>query len=273
MRPSVRKCLSGFLLAYVGVLALVFVFQRTFVYVPNGSYAAPSTAEAPSPFRELAVRTEDGIELKGWYAPATARKLSLIYFHGNADNIENVIPIAMPYIAAGYGFLVVEYRGYSGFAGEPTEDGLYADARAFVRALIGAGVKENEIVLMGHSLGTGVATQMAGEFSVAGLILLAPYLSMSDMAQIRFPYLPARYLALDRYDNADKIQRLHLPVFIATGGKDVVVPPSHGKALFALANEPKQFYFSPDKGHSDMYEGGLFPATGQWLQELRPKAP
>jgi uncharacterized protein len=265
---KLRKFLTIGALAYIALLVGITVFQRDFLYFPNPSYVSPEITFPDSRLKELSVKTEDGIDLKGWYAPATSQPLFLVYFHGNADSLQKAAPIAIPYISAGYGFLIVEYRGYCGFAGKPTEDGLYADARAFLNKLILTGVKEKNIVLMGHSLGTGVATQMATEFPVRGLMLIAPFLSISKMAQIRFPYLPAEYLALDRFENFKKIPTLHMPLLIATGGKDIVVPPSHGKRLFELGNEPKQFYFSPESGHNNLFGADLYPVSFKWLGQL-----
>ena len=157
------------------------------------------------------------------------------------------------------------FRGADCVSFEPPRLASFADARAFIKSLIASGVREGDIVLFGHSLGTGVAVQMAGEFHVRGLILLAPYLSIAKMAQIRFPLFPAEYLAIDRYENFRKIGDLHVPVLIASGGKDTVVPPSQGKQLFALANEPKQFVFIPEAGHSDIFQSAFLGSSLTWL--------
>ncbi|MGB9152643.1 MAG: alpha/beta hydrolase [Alphaproteobacteria bacterium] len=257
---------------YFVALLGIYIFQRNILYVPSPTYTPPQAANAPKEIRELAVKTDDGIDLKGWYAPATGNHLTVVFFHGNADSLRTAAFISAPYIAAGYGFLLAEYRGYSGMPGSPTEEGLYADARAYIRSLIASGVKAEDIVLFGHSLGTGVAVQMASEFHVRGLILLAPYLSIPKMAQLRFPIFPAEYLAKDRYENFKKIPTLHMPVLIANGGKDGVIPPSQGKQLFALANEPKQFLFIPDKGHNDMFDGDFTDESLKWLRTLSAPA-
>jgi uncharacterized protein len=268
MKMKIKRILIGLALAYFAVLVGIFAFQRSFLYVPNNTYVRPETVYANSPLREFPVKTEDGLALKGWYAPAASQPVTIVYFHGNADSLKTVAPIAALYLADGYGFLIAEYRGYSKLPGTPTEKGLYADARAYVKKLIAMGIKEKDIVFMGHSLGTGVAVQMATEFQVKGLVLLAPPLSMSKMGQIRFPYLPAEFLTLDRYESFKKIPAIHMPLFLAHGEKDIVVPFSHGKSLFALGNEPKQFFDSPDSGHNNLFAHGLYPANLDWLRRL-----
>ncbi|MFA4994068.1 MAG: alpha/beta hydrolase [Bdellovibrionales bacterium] len=268
---KIIRILAALALAYLVAVTGVFVFQRSFLYFPNDTYVFPETLDAKSPLKEFPVKTEDGLVLKGWYAPPKSQPISIVYFHGNADSLETVAPIAALYLADGYGFLIVEYRGYSKLPGLPTEKGLYADARAFVKKLIATGVKEKDIVFIGHSLGTGVAVQMASEFHVKGLGLIAPFMSISEMARRRFPYLPAYYLALDRYENFKKIPSLHVPLFIAHGQKDMVIPFSDGKNLFALGNEPKKFFYSPESGHNDLYAHGLYPFILDWLRQLVSK--
>ncbi len=268
---KLKKILLTLALTYFAVLVCVFAFQRSFLYFPNDTYVAPETVYAKSPLKEFPVKTEDGLDLKGWYAPAAGQPITIVYFHGNADSLQSVAPIAKLYLADGYGFLIAEFRGYSKLPGTPTEKGFYADARAYINKLISTGVKDTDIVIMGHSLGTGVATQMATEFQVKGLALLSPFLSISKMAQRRFPYLPAEFMTLDRYENFNKIPALHMPLFVAHGEKDVVVPFTDGKGLFGLANEPKQFFDSPESGHNDLYAHGLYPVSLDWLRRLVSK--
>jgi len=253
---------------YVAALLALYVFQRNFLYFPNPIYTSPQAAKAPKALKELPARTEDGLDLKGWYGPATSKPFTIVFFHGNGDGLRTAAFTATPYLAAGYGFLLTEYRGYSGMPGSPTETGLYADARAYIKSLIASGVQENNIILFGHSLGTGVVVQMASEFHVRGLILLAPYLSMAKVAQIRFPIFPAAYLTKDRYENFKKISDIHVPILMANGGKDAVIPPSQGRELFALANEPKRFAFIPEAGHNDLFDSEFVGISLRWLGQL-----
>ena len=152
---------------YVLLVVGVFVFQRSLLYFPSHEYVTLADAHANKALRELPVRTADGIDLKGWYAPATSKQFTFVLFHGNGDSLYGDAEVPEPYIAAGYGFLIAEYRGYSGLPGKPTETGLYADGRAYLYGLIAQGVKSENIILLGHSLGTGVAVQLAGSFMLA----------------------------------------------------------------------------------------------------------
>ncbi|MCI0598990.1 MAG: alpha/beta fold hydrolase, partial [Beijerinckiaceae bacterium] len=255
-------------LAYVAALGGIFFFQRALLYFPDHVYIPPAKIKTLYPFQELSVTTEDGLDLTGWYIPAVSKAFTIVFFHGNGDSLRTIAFIANPYVVAGYGFLLAEYRGYSGLPGSPTETGLYADGRAFLNKLIASGIEDKTLILMAHSLGTGVATQMALEFNAGGLLLMAPFLSIPRMAQIRFPVFPAKYLTLDRYENFKKVPNLHLPLLIAHGGRDWVIPPSQGRQLFELANEPKQFHFMPAKDHTGLLDSDFIAASLTWLQAL-----
>jgi fermentation-respiration switch protein FrsA (DUF1100 family) len=250
---------------YLVSLIIFFVTQRSLLYYPSHTYATLREAQANPAFHEISVRTADGIDLKAWYAPATSKSVTIVFFHGNADSLGTAAQIADPYIAAGYGFLLAEYRGYSGLPGKPTENGLYLDARTYLQGLKALGVTERDIVLYGHSLGTGVAVQMASEFRVGGLMLLAPYLSVPKMAHVSFPFFPSSLLALDRFDNEKKIGGLHMPLLIVNGSRDAVVPDSQGKKLYSLANDPKEFHSLANRGHNDSFDD-FVPLSLDWLQ-------
>lgn len=265
---KIRRIAGILFSLYVLLLIGVFVFQRSLLYFPSHGYVTLREAYANRSFQEISVRTADGLDLKAWYAPATSKPFTFVFFHGNGDCLASASETADPYIAAGYGFLVAEYRGYSGLPGKPTEAGLYADARANIYALMARGVKSENIILFGHSLGTGVAVQMAEEFHVGGLVLLAPYLSIAKMAQIEYPFVPAEYLALDRFENVRKIRNIHVPVLIVNGENDQIIPPSQGKRLYDLANEPREFHSIPNRGHNDAFDD-LAPIALAWADRLR----
>jgi len=270
---TLRQVLLAVPLIYIVALVALYVFQRDFLYFPSSTYISLQAAHAPAAMKELYARTEDGLDLKAGYAPATSKPLTIVFFHGNGDSLRTAAFIALPYLAAGYGFLLVEYRGYSGMPGSPTEVGIYADARADIRSLIASGVKEADIVLFGYSLGTGVAVQMAREFHARGVILLAPYMSVAKQAQLTFPFFPAGFLVKDRYENFSKIPDLHVTILMANGGRDEVIPPSQGRQLFALANEPKQFAFIPEAGHTDLFQSAFVGLSLQWLARLAVSSP
>ena len=96
---------------YVLSLVGLCVFQRSILYFPSDTYVPLSEAHANPAFQELSIKTSDGLDLKGWFAPATTKPFTFVFFHGNGDSLYTASEIANPYIAAGYGFLIAEYRG------------------------------------------------------------------------------------------------------------------------------------------------------------------
>lgn len=253
------------LIGYVALASIFFFTQRSLLYYPSHTYLTPLQAHANAAYREIDVRTEDGIALKGWYAPAKEGHCTLVFFHGNADQLATASEVGNAYIAQGYGFLVAEFRGYSGLPGEPTEKGLYADGRAYMQYLISHAVDARQIVLYGHSLGTGVAVEMATEFHVGGVMLLAPYLSIPQVGQTHFAIFPVNLLALDRFDNEKKIEKIATPLLIANGTDDQVIPPAQGRRLFDLAREPKEFHSIAGRGHNDAFDA-FEPLSVEWMR-------
>lgn len=262
-----RNGLIALAALYLLILLVFFVSQRSLLYFPSPDSTSLREAHANPAFRQLTVRTDDGLDLKAWYAPATSKSFTFVFFHGNGESLLDSAYAADPYIEAGYGFLETEYRGYSGLPGKPTEAGLYADGRACIHALNAQGVRTENIILFGHSLGTGVAVEMANEFSVRGVILLAPYLSIPKVAQVHYPLIPAGILALDRFNNAAKIGHIRAPLLIVNGVNDPIVPPSQGKRLYELANEPREFHSLPHHDHNDLFDD-FAPIALDWVTRL-----
>ena len=121
-------------------------------------------------------------------------------------------------------------------------------------------------MLYGESLGTGVAVQMAAAHSVAALVLDSPYTSLVDVAKGVYPFVPVETFMVDRFDSKAYISRVHVPLLIMHGDKDVVVPPKLSEKLFLIANEPKERVIISGAGHSDIYYFGAFATLQRFLK-------
>ncbi|MGD0730020.1 MAG: alpha/beta hydrolase [Terracidiphilus sp.] len=268
---KILRSIFCIILGVYGMALIAFVaFQRSHLYQPSHTYVNLREANANKLLNEFPIRTADGIRLLGWYAPARSKPFTFVFFHGNGDSLSTVADVADPFIAAGYGFLIAEYRGYSGLPGKPTEAGLYADGRAYLYGLLSQGVKMENIILLGHSLGAGVAVQLSEEFHVGGLILLAPFLSVAEMEQAHYPIFPVKYMALDRFENSKKIGNTRVPVLIINGAMDKSIPPSEGKQLYDMANEPREFHSLPGHNHNDILDD-FAPIGLDWVSRLQSK--
>jgi len=201
-------------------------------------------------FETLELESEDGTKLLSWLIPYADGAPWLLYFHGNNNNITGSLryPMLMRE-RLGVNVLMVEYRGYYKSEGEPSELGLYMDARAYYDYLLELGVAETKIILFGFSLGSGPSTQLATEVDAAALILQAPFMSVLDTARWRYNQnIPEGFLKTE-FKNSDKIASIDMPLLVLHGTQDRSIPFEQGQALFELAKEPKAFIEFP-AGHS-----------------------
>ena len=249
--------LFHFLLLYLSFVAVLYFTQRSMIYFPD-TQKPDIGAYAQNNVTQMSVRTLDGLTLSGWFKPPLFQKDVVVFFHGNASHYGTRIEKAMAQAYKGYGFLLEGYRGYGGNPGKPSEEGLYNDARAWMHALVNRGVRAENIILYGESLGTGVAVQMALEYpDVKALVLESPYTSLPDVAAKTYFFVPVRLLMKDKFDSLSKIKKVKAPLLVLQGMKDRVVAPSFGQRLFAAANDPKEMVSLEGYGHNDMPDGIL----------------
>lgn len=239
---------------YAAAAAFMYLGQRNFLYHPSAVPADGSALRAAG-YAPLSVATADGLTLNAWRRGGDANKPTIVLFHGNAGDASDRIGIADQAARHGYGIVLATYRGFGGNPGKPTEEGLYADARATLDAA-GPG----PFVLWGESLGTGVATKMANERRTLGVILQSPFVSVAERAAEIYFWLPARRLATDRFDSASRIATIDTPLLVIHGARDTLIPIAHGRAIFDAAKPPKTFVELPDRGHGDM-AGPIFESS------------
>lgn len=263
---------------YATMVVVIYGFQRSLLYFPTLSKASRISSRVPD-MQEIVFTTEDGLQLFAWYRKTTVSGLpTVVIFHGNAGSLADRGDKARVFLDQGYGVMLVEYRGYGGNPGTPTESGLMADGRAALAALAGFGVGGRDVVLYGESLGSGVATAMALEARqnaapVAALVLEAPFTSTVDVAMGRYPFLPVRWLMKDKYDSLSRMAEVKVPVLVVHGEKDHTVPVALGKKLFAAANQPKESVWVKDADHSDLYQYGVGARVLEFLARTTAKGP
>jgi hypothetical protein len=226
---------------------------------------------------EVRLHTDDGLDLLAWHQPAAQGRATILYLHGNGGHIGYRGDRVRPFIEAGFGVLLVEYRGYGGNPGRPSEQGLMSDARAALAFLDAAGAPSAATVLYGQSLGSTVAVAIAAERAAAGqpvaaLVLEAPLSSVSDVAAHHYPWVPVRWLLKDRFEALARIAQVGAPVLIIHGEADDIVPIRYGRALFEAAAEPKEAGWIRGGGHEDLAEFGLrwivLAFLARWLPGL-----
>lgn len=253
---------------YAGLLALLFVYQRDLLYPANQYRPSPAQHRVPE-MQVVTLRTRDGLDLVGWYAPARGGRVTVVSFHGNGDFIGANAEFARQLIDRGNGVLLTSYRGYSGNPGRPSEQGLYDDARAALDFVERAGA---QVVLQGFSLGSGVAVQMATERKIAGLILEAPFTSTVDVAAAAYPFVPVRLLMRDRFDSFAKIAAVAVPILVTHGTRDEVIPAAQFDRLYAAIRAPKTRAVFEDATHVDLARHGSGAAALRFIATIEASA-
>nr|WP_210269954.1 alpha/beta hydrolase [Hyphomicrobium methylovorum] len=248
----------------------MYLAQRHFIYFPDPTRTAPAAAGLPSVSEEI-LQTPDGESIVAWYAAAQPGQPTLLYFHGNGGALELRNERIRKYLNRGRGMFMMSYRGFSGSTGSPSERANIADAKLAYDALVRKGIRPEDIIIYGESLGTGVAVQVASEKPVGGVILDSPFTSIAERAQQLYPWLPVGLLLQDRYDSIRYIGSVHAPLLIVHGDADEVVPVDMGRRLFAAANEPKQLEIIRGAGHDNHSEFGSFARIDAWVDALRKK--
>lgn len=229
-------------------------YARSILYQPSHAIVAPTLAGVSA----QRIETSDGEMLVGWYRAPQPGQPIFLYFDGNGGAPEMWEETRWRAISEhGAGFLAAYYRGYSGSTGSPSEAGLINDARAGYDWLIANGYAPSDIVIHGFSLGSAVAVQLAAERSARALILEAPMTGIDDIARAHAPGGFTGFMR-DTFKSRDFIPRVPMPVLIAHGDADSVIPFAHGEALFALAPEPKHFVRVPGSDHATLPRDGLY---------------
>lgn len=257
---------------YAGLVATLYLTQRSLMYFPETVRTTPAQAGLPEA-RTVPLTAADGVRITAWYVAPQDDKPVIVYFHGNSGALRLGVPRFRKLIGSGIGLVALEYRGYGGNPGTPTERGLIADGDA-AYAFAAAHYPASRIVLWGQSLGSGVAVAIAAKRPVDRLILEAPFTSAAALAALHYPYIPVRLLMKDQFHSDRRIRKVTAPLLILHGMRDQVTPYAMGERLFELANKPKHIVRFLDGGHDDLDANGALYAVAQFLAgELDPAPP
>jgi fermentation-respiration switch protein FrsA (DUF1100 family) len=237
------------ILVYLVLAAGMYVAQRRLLYFPDPTRYAPAAVGLPQA-EEATVPTFDGEQVVLWHVPPRGDKPAVLYFQGNGGGLDLRANRFRALVADGAGLIALNYRGYGGSSGHPSEAGLLADARA-AYGFAAARYSPERIALWGESLGTGVAVALAAERPVARVILESPYTSIADVAAAIYWFLPVRLLIRDPFRSDLRVGRITAPVLVLHGARDTVVPIGFGERLYAMIQAPKRFVRLPEAGHND----------------------
>jgi hypothetical protein len=239
----------------VGVPAAAWLAQDRLVFFPQ---PVGSTAHLPAEAQPLEIVASDGTRLRGWMRVATATPAPIVlYFGGNAEEVSWTL--ADTRWPRDWTIVAVNYRGYGGSEGAPSEAALVADALAIYDAIaVRPDVDARRIVAFGRSLGTAVAVKLGAARPLAGAILVSPYDSMVEVGRTHYPWLPVSWLLKHRFDAQEDARRTQAPLLAIVADRDSIIPRERSRALYDAWAGPKTWLVVPTTDHNTLSEPDAF---------------
>ena len=269
---SFRRLATGLVVfivvAYAGVLVGMLLLQRDLQYDRGGRLLA-LTETALTAAEQVAIPVGQGEQVTGWYQAPAPGKPVILYFRGNAQSFSREHERYESFVAAGFGFLAFDYRGFPGSPGELTEAHVLEDGLAAFDWLAAKGVP---IALWGRSLGSGPATYVASQREAESLLLETPFRSAVAVAAERYPFLPVGLLMADQYPVDQWIGKVAEPVHVVHGTADNTIPVHHGREVFALAPNPDGITIVEGAGHDGLWGSGLWDVAQAFIERSAAKA-
>lgn len=267
-RQRAWRIVRSGLVIYLGVLLVLLLLENVLVYHP---LAAETHWKPPANqgFEDVRLTAADGTPIHALWCPKPGADKAMLYCHGNAGNLSHRSGIIKDFQQLfGVSVLIFDYPGYGLSGGKPSEGGCYVAADAAYDWLAQR-VPPQNIILFGKSLGGGVAVDLASRRPHHSLVLMKTFSSLPDVGQSQFPWLPARWLMRNRFDNLDKIGRCTRPIFMAHGDCDNLVPLQLGQRLFEAAPEPKTFFLVEGCDHNAAVSPGCLSALADFLRQVK----
>jgi len=249
--------LRGLFLVLLGLYLIVFFIA---LFFSDQLIFQPQRAGYRDDAEILKLNSSDGAKISARYLANPNAAFTILFSHGNAEDIGDVEALLEGMRSAGFAVFAYDYQGYGTSEGKPSERHAYQDEDAAYDYLVQTlHTPPNRIIAFGRSVGGGPATDLASRRRVAGLILESSFTSaFRVMTRVRI-------LPFDKFDNLGKIKKVHCPVLIIHGTQDSVINPSHGRRLFAAANDPKRAFWVEGANHNDVE----FVAGSRYSESLR----
>jgi pimeloyl-ACP methyl ester carboxylesterase len=206
-------------------VGLLTALQRQLIYFPDPT-AVPSAGDVIDGARDVTLRTSDGLELGAWFVPARSASdthMAVLVAPGNGGNRLGRAGLATELSRRGFAVLLMDYRGYGGNPGSPSEDGLAKDAMAAARALDELGYPAEQTLYFGESLGSAVVAALQARRPPAGVVLRSPFTELAAVGAHHYPWLPVRLLLKDRFRVAEPLSNSDVPATVIFGDRDSVV--------------------------------------------------
>jgi uncharacterized protein len=249
----IARGLSVSLLVVGALVGLLWALQRQLVYFPDGSPVPPAAEVIPGA-RDVELHTTDGLDLGAWFVPAARADepgTAVLLAPGNGGNRAGRATLARALSRRGLAVLLMDYRGYGGNPGSPSEQGLADDADAAARALEDLGYPAERTIYLGESLGTGVVAALLARRPPAGVVLRSPFTDLADVGAHHYPWLPVRALLRDRFEVVGPLSSSDVPVSVVYGDRDSVVPSRLSAQVATGAPRLAEELVLPGADHND----------------------
>lgn len=255
------------------VMAVLWAFQRQLIYFPDNTRVPPA-GEVIERARDVRLHTDDGLELRAWFVrasgPASASPMAVLVAPGNGGNRAGRAGLAVELSERGLAVLLMDYRGYGGNPGKPSEDGLAADAIAASKALEELGYPPERTIYFGESLGAGVVAGLQARRPPAGIVLRSPFTELADVGAHHYPFLPVRLLLRDRFPVVEHLSSSKVPTTVIYAEHDSVVPSELSARVADAASVLVERMVIPRADHNDpvMFGPRIAEAVARLAQEV-----
>lgn len=259
IRNPIVKIAAGAIAAVLLAGTIMVLTQRSMYYATDPTDPGPVIVHLPRA-QDVRFETKDGLTLSGWkIIPEEPNEKAVLYLPGNGGNRMNRAGVGQALADEGFTVFLMDYRGFGGNPGEPTEEGLVLDAHAALLHLKGSGFDNEDILYVGESIGGGVATQLAVAQPPAAMLLRSPFTSLADAAEYQLR-LPIGFFIWDQFDSLSRAPKLDIPVAILAGSEDTIVPSKQSRQLANAFPNLIDFTEIDGAGHNDELWFGPFLA-------------
>ena len=260
LKKRLKTVVAVVVLLYVMIGASLHFLQEKILFLPT-VLEQDYQYEFNYPFEELFLKPEDGVSLNAIHFKVDNPKGVILYFHGNAGDLSRWGTIAEYLVSKDYDVLIIDYRTYGKSKGKLSEAAFYRDAQYCFDYLLQT-YSEDDIIIYGRSLGTGIATYLASKNNPKQLILETPYYSILDVAKHRFPIFPVATLLKYKFPSNEFIVDVECPIAIIHGTEDSVVPYSSAERLYSVSPSDHTNFVTIDGGsHNNLVDFELYRTT------------
>ena len=235
-------------ISYLLICVLAFVFQRKLQFFPSKNLRDPAFYGL-SDFQIQTLTTKDNLKITSWFKEPEEDQKTIVYFHGNGGNLADRNLRFKLFAKAGFGIMALSYQGYGTSEGKPSQKALIENADLVIDFLIKKGLKAEDMIFYGESLGSFVAIKQAVKFNPFAVVLESPFYSVLEIGKQNYWFLPVSLLLKDRFESNKYAGDVKSKVLVLHGDKDRVVPIKSGKKLFKIFTSEKKFVEVPGEGH------------------------